>query len=60
MQRIGGTEAAQLGIVDAAYPEETLFDKAMETAQEMSQKDRATYGSIKKGMRSKLAGMQKL
>lgn len=56
-KRIGGTEAAQLGIVDAAYPEETLFEKAMETAQAMSQKDRATYGAIKKGMRSKLAGM---
>jgi Delta3-Delta2-enoyl-CoA isomerase len=59
-KRIGGTEAAQLGIVDAAYPEETLFEKAMETARAMSQKDRATYGAIKKGIRSKLAGMKKL
>lgn len=56
-KRIGGKEAAQLGIVDAVYPEETLFDKAMEIAQAMSQKDRAVYGAIKKGMRSKLAGM---
>jgi len=58
-KRIGGTEAAQLGIVDAAYPEETLLEKAMETAQTMSQKDRATYGAIKNGMRSKLAGMRR-
>ncbi|MFH1117002.1 MAG: enoyl-CoA hydratase/isomerase family protein [Pseudomonadota bacterium] len=58
-KRIGGTEAAQLGIVDAAYPGETLLDKAMETARTMSQKDRATYGAIKKGMRSRLAGMRK-
>lgn len=57
-KRIGGTEAAQLGIVDAAYTGDTLFDKAMETARSMSQKDRATYGAIKKGMRSKLAGMR--
>jgi len=58
-KRIGGTEAAQLGIVDAAYPEETLFEKAMEIARAMSQKDRPTYATIKKGMRSKLAGMRK-
>ncbi|MDQ7785457.1 MAG: enoyl-CoA hydratase/isomerase family protein [Desulfomonilaceae bacterium] len=58
-KRIGGTEAARLGIVDAAYPEDELFDKAMEIAREMSQKDRATYGAIKKGMRSTLAGMRK-
>jgi Delta3-Delta2-enoyl-CoA isomerase len=58
-KRIGGTEAAQLGIVDAAYPEETLFDKAMEIARAMAQKDRSTYGAIKKGMRSRLAGMRK-
>jgi len=58
-KRIGGTEAAKLGVVDAAYPGETLFDKAMETAQAMSEKDRATYGAIKKGMRSRLAGMRK-
>lgn len=58
-KRIGGAEAAQLGVVDAAFPEETLFDKAMEIARVMAQKDRATYGAIKKGMRSKLAAMRK-
>lgn len=58
-KRMGGNEAAELGIVDGAYPEAVLFDKAMEIAQAMSQKDRATYGAIKKGMRSKLAGMRK-
>jgi Delta3-Delta2-enoyl-CoA isomerase len=58
-KRIGGIEAAQLGIVDAAYPEETLFEKTMEIARAMSQKDRSTYGAIKKGMRSRLAGMRK-
>jgi enoyl-CoA hydratase/carnithine racemase len=58
-KRIGGTEAAQLGVVDAAFPQETLFDKAMETAREMATKDRATYGAIKRGMRSRLGQMRK-
>lgn len=58
-KRIGGTEAVQLGIVDAAYPEKILFEKAMEIAKAMSQKDRSTYAAIKKGMRSKLTGMRK-
>lgn len=58
-KRIGGTEAVQLGIVDAAYPEKILFEKAMEIAKAMSQKDRFTYAAIKKGMRSKLTGMRK-
>lgn len=58
-KRIGGTEAAQLGIVDGAYPEETLFERAMEIAGVMSQKDRSTYAAIKKGMRNKLVEMRK-
>jgi enoyl-CoA hydratase/carnithine racemase len=58
-KRIGGAEAARLDVVDAAVPGEKLFEKAMELAQVMSQKDRSTYGAIKRGMRTKLAGMRK-
>lgn len=58
-KRLGGTEAAQLGIVDVAYTGEMVFDKAMEIARVMCQKDRSTYAAIKRGMRSKLVGMLK-
>ena len=58
-KQIGGKEAAELGIVDAVYPQEILFEKAMETARMLAEKDRTTYGAIKKGMRSRLAAMLK-
>jgi len=53
-KKIGGREAAELGIVDRAYPQETLFEKSMELAQMLAGKDRSTYGTIKRRMRRRL------
>lgn len=54
-KRIGGREAAELGIVDRACPQETLLEKSMELAQTLAEKDRATYGTIKRRMRRRIA-----
>ncbi len=54
-RKIGGKEAADLQMVDAAYPKEILFGKAMELARILACKDRKTYSSIKHGMRPQLA-----
>jgi enoyl-CoA hydratase/carnithine racemase len=52
--RFGGEEAAKRGIVDGAFSEDELFPKVMEHAAMMAQKDRATYASIKRGLRREL------
>ena len=57
-KRMGGQEAAELGMIDAAYPQEILFEKCMEVARMLAEKDRATYTAIKRGMRSRLASLQ--
>ena len=41
-------------IVSAVYPEETLYDKAMELAISLAKKDRRTYAHIKRGLRQAL------
>ncbi len=46
-KRIGGREAAELKIVDGAYPIDELFDRAFEYAEMLAQKDRKTYTRIK-------------
>jgi enoyl-CoA hydratase/carnithine racemase len=56
--KVGGEEAEEWQIVDAAYPPDTLFGKAMEHAEMLAKKDRKTYASIKKGMRRELAAMK--
>lgn len=58
-KRLGGDEAAELGMVDGTYPHETLFRKSMELARMLAQKDRSTYGTIKRRMRRRLAAVQK-
>lgn len=58
-RRLGGREAADLGIVDGAYPRDALFEKSMEVARMLTQKDRSTYGTIKRRMRRRLAAVQK-
>jgi len=58
-KRVGGTEAAELRIVDGAYPIDDLFDKSMEMARLLAAKDRATYANIKMRMRSRIAAMKK-
>jgi enoyl-CoA hydratase/carnithine racemase len=53
-RRVGGKEALAMKIVSAVYPEETLYDKAMELAILLAKKDRRTYAHIKRGLRQAL------
>ena len=53
-RRVGGKEALAMKIVSAVYPEETLYDKAMELAILLAKKDRRTYAHIKRGLRKSL------
>jgi enoyl-CoA hydratase/carnithine racemase len=53
-KRVGGTEALTMKIVSAVYPQEILFDKAMELAMLLAKKDRKTYANIKRGLRQYL------
>jgi enoyl-CoA hydratase/carnithine racemase len=53
-RRVGGGEAQAMKIVSAAYPQEILFEKAMELATILAKKDRKTYVSIKHGLRKHL------
>ena len=53
-RRVGGTEALTMKIVSAIYPQEVLFDKAMELATSLAKKDRKTYANIKRGLRQYL------
>lgn len=53
-RRIGGEEAASLRVVDAAYPQEELWEKTIAFARTMAGKDRSTYMSIKRGLRAGL------
>ena len=57
-RRVGGTEAAELRIVDGAYPADELFDKSMEMAELLATKDRATYTNIKTRYRGRIAAMK--
>jgi len=53
-RRIGGQEAEKLNVVSASYPEEELNKKTLEFAQVLASKNRATYSSIKKGLKRQL------
>ena len=46
-KRVGGVEAQKLGLVDKSYLQDELFTRAMEFAQQLSQKDLKTYSKIK-------------
>lgn len=59
-RRIGGEEALKMKIVSAIYPADTLFNKALEMAKFLSQKDRKTYGKIKRDMRDNLVKMKQV
>jgi Delta3-Delta2-enoyl-CoA isomerase len=59
-KRVGGEEALKIKIVSAIYPEETLFPKALEMAQFLSQKDRKTYTKLKRDMRNNLVSLQQI
>ncbi len=49
-----GIEAHQSNIVDSIHPEQELQSKALEMAQALAQKDRATYVTIRNQMRKKI------
>jgi len=57
-KEFGGEEAAALDIVDHAYPQPVLFEKAMEVAHTLAAKDRKTYTTIKLGMRHALVALR--
>ncbi|HVM95715.1 MAG TPA: enoyl-CoA hydratase-related protein [Candidatus Acidoferrales bacterium] len=58
--RIGGTEAHQRGIVDAALPDHEVLPTAIARAAALADKDRATYGALKRGLYAEtLAIMQR-
>ena len=46
-RRVGGDEAQKLGLVDESHLQEKLLPRAMEFAQQLSQKDLETYRIIK-------------
>jgi enoyl-CoA hydratase/carnithine racemase len=54
-KRIGGIEALEKKIVMAAYPQDQLWDKTMEWARMLAQKNRKTYSDIKINMKHRLA-----
>ena len=53
-KRIGGIEAQEKKIVMAAYPLEELWDKTMDWARMLAQKNRQTYTNIKSHMKRRL------
>ena len=53
-RRLGGGEALMMKIVSAVYPQKELFNKAMELAASLAEKDRKTYAHIKRGLRQYL------
>ncbi len=57
-KEFGGRQAVDLDIVDEAFPQPVLFDKAMELAHALATKDRKTYTAIKYGMRHALVALQ--
>ena len=46
-RKVGGDEAQKLGLVDESHAQENLLPRAMEFAQQLSQKDLKTYRKIK-------------
>jgi enoyl-CoA hydratase/carnithine racemase len=49
-RRIGGLEAAELAIVDACWPAQELLAQAVGCVEPLSDKDRATYAALKRGL----------
>jgi len=49
-RRYGGPEAVECGIVDEAVPEAEVLARAIEIAQQLAGKDRATMAALKRGL----------
>jgi Delta3-Delta2-enoyl-CoA isomerase len=56
-KRLSGPEALALKVVSAVYPGDVLPAKALELAEFLARKDRATFNSIKRGLRQGLIAM---
>ena len=54
-RRIGGADAQKLGVVDEAHLPEMLMPRALEIAEELSQKDLKTYNAMKQLLKQNLS-----
>lgn len=57
-KRMGGEEAKLKGVVTDCYSEAELFPKVFEFAKALSEKNRATYASIKQGLKKNLYSLK--
>lgn len=53
--RLGGREALDAGVVDAALPEVELLPRALERADELARKDRRTFARMKQDLYGEIA-----
>ncbi len=51
-QAMGGFDCQRMHVVDHIYPSEQLFHQTLSFAEEMAQKHRPTYTTIKRGLRA--------
>ncbi len=56
---IGGAEALEMKVADSIHAEDELLPAAMALAEMMAEKDRGTYGAIKRLLRKDLTAMAK-
>ena len=54
-RRIGGADAQKLRVVDEAHLPEMLMPRALEIAEELSQKDLKTYNAMKQLLKQNLS-----
>lgn len=59
-RRIGGADAKKMGAVDECHSLEILMPRALEIAEELSQKDHKTYNAMKQLLKQKLVRQIKL
>ncbi len=50
-QRVGGEDAVRMGIVEAAYPKDTLLQQALAFARILASKEQTIYASLKHDLR---------
>lgn len=58
-EKVTGQQAFDQGIIDGVFPPEQLQDTALEYAALLATKDRATYSSIKNGLKTHMLRWQK-
>ena len=57
-KRVGGEEAKQIGLVHECATMDNLMDVTLEMATVLGQKNRATYGAIKHGLKRRLVDFE--